>query len=92
VIKPTSGTTVSGVVLLDAAPLTASVSSVSFVASGGTSQNAPIATAKLSLGGWFSEWSTTSLPNGTYQIAAVAGDSAGKSSTSPAVTVTIKNP
>jgi hypothetical protein len=32
------------------------------------------------------------VPNGTYQIAAVAYSSEGKSTTSPAITVTVSNP
>ena len=90
-IRPTTGTTVSGVVFLDAGPLSSTVSSVTFVASGGSSHNVQIGTAKLSTAGWFSEWTSKSLPNGTYEIAAVAYDTGGRSSTSPAVTVTVKN-
>ena len=90
-IRPTTGTTVSGVVFLDAAPLS-DVSSVTFVASGGASHKVQIGTAKVSTAGWYSEWTSTSLPNGTYEIAAVAYATGGRSTTSPAVTVTVKNP
>jgi hypothetical protein len=91
-IRPTTGTTVSGVVILDAGPISSNVSSVTFVASGGTSRKVQIATGKLSTIGFGAAWTSTSLPNGTYEIAAVAYQTGGRSSTSPAVMVTVKNP
>jgi hypothetical protein len=91
-LLPVSGTTISGTVTLDASQLSQSVTSVVFVATGGTSQNAQIATAKLSLGGWSGRWNSASVSNGTYEIAAVAYNSAGRTNTSPAVSVTVKNP
>ena len=91
-VLPAPGSTVAGAVLLDAAPVGTNVSHVTFVASGGTSQKVQIATGKSTLAGYGATWSSSSLPNGTYEIAAVAYNAEGKSSTSPAVTVTVKNP
>ena len=50
-VSPTSGATVTGTVSLDAIPAGGSPTSVVFVATGGTSQNAQIATAKLTEAG-----------------------------------------
>ena len=37
-------------------------------------------------------WSTAGLPNGTYQLAAIARDAAGNTATAATVTVTVTNP
>jgi hypothetical protein len=92
IVAPSSGATVSGSVDLDADPASSNVSAVSFVATGGTTRNLQIARGKESLIGFVAEWASSSLPNGTYQIAAIAYNSEGKKSTSPAVSVTVKNP
>jgi hypothetical protein len=89
---PNPGATVSGTVLLDAAPASSNISAVSFVATGGTSNKIQIAKARLSLGGWGAEWTSSNLANGTYQIAAIAYNSEGRHTTSPAIVVTVKNP
>jgi hypothetical protein len=89
---PASGAVVAGSVTLDAVPAGGNPTSVVFVADGGTAQNAQIATAKLSIAGWTATWGSKSLPNGTYEIAAVAYNGSGKTSTSPGVSVTVKNP
>jgi hypothetical protein len=91
-IAPSNGSMLSGNVSLDAAPLGSNVSAVSFVATKNNSRKIQIALAKASLIGWEAVWASSKLANGTYQIAAVAYSSEGKSTTSPAVTVTIKNP
>ena len=89
-VLPANAATVSGNVVLDAAPV-GDVSSIVFVASGGTSKKVQIATGKPSLAGYGAVWTSSNLANGTYQIAAVAYSSQGKKSTSPPVTVTVNN-
>jgi len=90
-LLPTNGATVSGVVPLDANPVGTNVSSMNFVASGGTSKNVQIGSGRPTLSGWLFDWTSTSVPNGTYEIAVVAYNSEGKSSKSPAVTVIVNN-
>jgi len=41
--------------------------------------------------GWLAAWTTTSVPNGEYEIRAVAYDYSGKTTFSPGVTVTVAN-
>jgi len=88
---PTNGLTLSGTASLDARSLTADVTSIVFVASGGSMHDTQISPAGPSLAGWVGRWDTTSVPNGTYQIAAVAYDASGHSGRSAPVNVTVKN-
>jgi hypothetical protein len=92
IVTPANGSTVSGKVGLDASPIGSNVAAVSFVATGGSSKKIQIARGTVTLVGFGAVWSSSSVPNGTYQIAAVAYSSEGKSTTSPAITVTVSNP
>lgn len=91
IITPTGGATVSGVVNLDAVSIGPKVTAVDFLASGGRYHDAKIGGAGLSPVGWASQWQTTSVPNGTYEITSVGYNAAGQSSRSASVTVRVKN-
>jgi hypothetical protein len=41
--------------------------------------------------GWLGIWSTTNLPNGSHTVQSIAKDTTGRSSTSPAVAITVEN-
>ena len=91
VVAPTNGMTLSGTAGLDARSLSPGVTSVFFVASGGSLHDVQIAPTVVSLAGWLANWNTTTVANGTYQIVAVAHDASGHSARSSPVNVTVMN-
>jgi hypothetical protein len=91
-ITPSTGQTLSGIVGLDAGSLGGHITGAQFLATGGSSHNVSIANAVASIDGWAARWNSASLPNGTYQISSVGYNASGRSSRSPAVTVSIQNP
>jgi hypothetical protein len=91
VVYPTNGLAISGTTALAAKSLGADVTAVFFVASGGRLHGTQIAPTGLSSVGWVATWNTTTVANGTYQIAAVAYDASGHSSRSSPVNVKIAN-
>lgn len=86
ITSPTSGATVAGQVVLQAAATDDhGAVSVRFTANGAT-----IGTDTYGADGWSATWNTTTLPNGAYILAAVATDTIGQTTTS-AVTVHVAN-
>ena len=94
VVIPSSGASVSGPqVLLDAAASpNMNVSSVDFFLTGGSLNNALIATGSQTYYGWFGSWNSTTIPNGTYTLQSEAIDAAGYQGTSTAITLIVDNP
>ena len=94
VLIPSSGASVSGTqVLLDAsASPNVGVNQVQFRLTGGSLNNALIATATPTYYGWLAQWNSTTVPNGTYTLQSDATDGAGYQGVSTAVTVVVDNP
>ena len=91
VVAPSNGATVSGSTGLAATPLTSGVTRIFFVATGGSLHGTQIAGSTATYDGWLGRWNTTTVANGTYQIAAVAYDALGHSARSSPVNVTVQN-
>ncbi len=94
VVIPSSGASVSGSqVLLDAVALAnVGVDQVQFTLTGGSLNDALIATAAPTQYGWISFWNSTTVPNGTYTLESEATDGAGYEGVSTGVTVVVDNP
>ena len=69
----------------------AGIDSVEFEITGAHLKNAVIGTAVSYLYGWFAEWNTTTVPDGTYTLRSVATDTDGVTGASPGITVTVNN-
>jgi chitinase len=92
VLVPSNGASLSGSQALDAtASDNIGVTKVEFHLSGGSLNDALIATATLTYFGWLAIWDTTTVPGGTYTLQSVAYDAAGNISASPGVVVTVAN-
>jgi hypothetical protein len=95
VLAPASGATLKGTsALLDASASAASgltITKVQFALTGGTYSKSVIGTATPSLYGYLYSWNTTTVPSGTYTLQSLASDSAGTSTYSAGVTVTVGN-
>jgi hypothetical protein len=93
VMIPSSGASVSGSqVLLDAAAsLNVGVKQVQFHLTGGSLNNALIATATSTYFGWAASWNSMTVPDGTYTLQSEASDGAGNQGVSPAISVTVSN-
>jgi hypothetical protein len=92
VIVPRQGGVVSNITALDAVATDyRRITGVDFLLTGGNERNALIAAGRVSTVGWVAKWKTTSVPNGTYMLQSVAHDSAGRTTRSPPVTITVKN-
>jgi hypothetical protein len=95
VATPTNGATISGKTVNLDAPATANagISQVQFELSGGTSNlhNDVIATGSPTLFGYYTQWDSTSVPDGTYNLQSVACDGANQCRSSNSTTVTVKN-
>jgi uncharacterized protein YjbI with pentapeptide repeats len=90
---PSSGASLSGTQILDAeAGDGPGVSQVAFELTGGTLNDAVIATGTATIFGWLAEWSSTAVPNGTYTLQSVATDHSSNVSASTGITVTVDNP
>jgi hypothetical protein len=89
VVLPSNGATVSGNQYLDA--VASSATQVQYEVTGGSLNDAVIATATPTIYGWLASWNTTSVPNGTYVLQSVAS-SGGLSGTSSGVTISVNNP
>ena len=91
VLSPSSGTAVSGTkVLLDAAA-SPGVTQVQYELTGGTLNDAVIATATQTVYGWLAAWDSTTVPDGVYTLQSVASYSGVVSGTSPGITITVSN-
>ena len=92
VVIPSSGASVSGShVALDAsAPGNEGVTKVEFHLTGGSLNNALIATATLTYYGLLASWNSTNVPDGTYSLQSEAYDGGGNQGFSPAISVTVQ--
>jgi hypothetical protein len=94
---PKNGATLKGLAFLDGAASVAfgsinvNASKVEFEITGKTIQPRVIGPGGFTIVGWLAAWSTTSVPNGEYEIRAVAHDYSGQTTYSPGVTVTVAN-
>jgi hypothetical protein len=95
VLVPSGGTNLSGSrAILDASASAANGSSIAkvfFALTGGTYNQAVIATATPTLYGYLGLFNTTTVPNGTYTLQSVASDALGFTGSSPGISVTIHN-
>ena len=78
---PSNGATVSGGQWLDAGA-SPGVTKVQYELTGGTLNDAVIATATPTIFGWIAGWNTTAVPNGTYTLQSVASYAGGVAGTS----------
>jgi outer membrane protein assembly factor BamB len=90
VVIPSNGATLTGSQYLDASASN-NVTKVEFYLTGGTLNNALIATATPTYYGWLTGWNTTTVANGTYTLQSVAYYASGASGTSTGTTVTVNN-
>jgi peptidoglycan/LPS O-acetylase OafA/YrhL len=89
---PKSGTVLTGTTSLTAlASFNVGLTGVEFEVSGGTAHNVVIGSAALTSGVWVLSWNSTSVPNGTYSVRAVALNAAGDRSAGKAITVKVAN-
>lgn len=89
-VLPSNNATLSGTQYLDSFTSPA-VSKVTYELTGGTLNNAVIATGTPTIYGWLAAWNTTSVPNGSYTLEGVASYSGGVSGTSTGISVTVSN-
>jgi hypothetical protein len=89
---PASDASVSGISQVLDATASSGVTLVQYEITGGTLNDAVIATASPTIYGWAAKWNTTTVPNGTYALQSVASGSAGGSGTSAPVVITVNNP
>ncbi len=93
VVLPSNGASLAGSQYLDAfASDYGTLAKVEFHLTGGTLNNALIATGTPTYYGWLAGWNTTTVPNGTYTLQSVAYDAGGLSAHSTGITVTVDNP
>jgi hypothetical protein len=90
VLIPSDGATLSSSQYLDAGASN-NVTMVEFHLTGGTLNNALIATATPTYFGWLAAWNTTTVANGTYTLQSVAYYASGASGTSTGTTITVNN-
>jgi len=92
VVEPPAGALVESGIWLDASASSAiGIAQVQFVLSGGTIGTRTVASAVPTIDGWIGAFDTTTVPNGIYTLQSVATDTAGLSTTSPAVSITVGN-
>jgi Bacterial Ig domain len=90
---PSNGATVSEGTWLDAgASSPIGIASVTFEVSGGSISDQIVGTGHSTIYGYIGGWNTRDVPNGTYKLQSVATDTAGVSTASAPITVTVDNP
>jgi phosphatidylinositol-3-phosphatase len=90
VALPVAGATVIGGQYLDASA-SPGVTKVQYELTGGTLNDAVIATATPTIVGWLAGWDSTAIPNGPYTLQSVASYAGGGTGISPGVTITVNN-
>ena len=87
------GTSLSGTqVVLDASgSLDQGVDQVQFTLTGGSLNDAIIATASPTEYGWIASWNSTTVPDGSYTLQSVASDAADSQGLSTPVSVIVAN-
>jgi hypothetical protein len=94
VVSPSSGSWVSGsrgVLVAGASDPTGTLSKVEFHLTGGSLNDALVATATSSPWGWYGIWDSTTVPDGTYTLQSVAYNTAGTKAYSAGVTIIVEN-
>jgi major membrane immunogen (membrane-anchored lipoprotein) len=92
--NPSSGSWVSGSNVLlgaTASDSTGTLSNVEFHLTGGSLDDALVATATSSPWGWYDFWDSTTVPDGTYTLESVAYNTAGIKAYSAGVTIIVEN-
>ena len=92
VVIPSNNATVSGTSQVLDAAASSGVTQVQYEVTGGTLNDAVIATATATIYGWIALWNTTDVPDGTYTLNSVASYADGVSGTSPPISLTVDNP
>jgi len=92
VVVPSANATVSGTSQILDALATLGATQVQYEITGGTLTDSVIATARPTYYGWFAQWNTTTVANGTYTLQSVASYSGGVNATSAGISVTVDNP
>ena len=90
---PSNGATVIDGTWLDAgASSPIGIASVTFEVSGGSISDQIVGTGAPTIYGYIGGWNTRDVPNGSYELQSVATDTAGVSTASAPITVTVDNP
>jgi Bacterial Ig domain/Bacterial Ig-like domain (group 3) len=87
---PSNNATVTGLQYLDSSA-SSGVTQVQYDLTGGTLNDSVIATGTPTIVGWLTQWDSTTVPNGTYQLNSVASYPGGVSGTSSPITITVSN-
>jgi hypothetical protein len=90
VVLPSNAATVAGNQYLDAVT-SPDVTKVQYELTGGSLNDAVIATGTSTLYGWLAAWDTTTVPNGIYTLQSVASYAGGVSSASAPITISVTN-
>ena len=92
VIIPSGGSSLTGTSgLIAKASDPYGIKQVTFILTGGSVHNMVIGRAHKTIYGWAVSWSTSRVPNGTYEVRSVAYSEIGTSSHSVEVQVTVRN-
>ena len=93
VLNPSGGADLTGMQTLDAnaSDSASPIRQVQYVLTGGSLNNAVIATATDSYYGWYASWQSGNVANGTYTLQSVVTDAAGNVAYSPGVTINLDN-
>ena len=93
VLYPSGSTDMTGMQTLDssASDSASPISKVQYILTGGSLNDAVIATATPSPYGWIALWQSENEPNGTYTLQSVVTDAAGNVAYSPGVTINVDN-
>ncbi len=91
VVRPRSGTVLSGTALLDATATSNNVASVQFRVTGHRLHDAPVATGSSSPYGWLARWDTTTVADGNFQLRSRVTYTDGKSVESQPISIEVLN-
>ena len=93
ILNPSGGADLTGMQTLDAnaSDSASAIRQVQYVLTGGSLNDAVIATATDSYYGWYASWQSGNVANGTYTLQSVVTDAAGNVAYSPGVTINVDN-